>query len=374
MKALQKKKMDPYFLAIVLVLSIGGFLIFLSSSTSFLLHENVSYTRIVTSQATALILGLLALYILSHIHYRFFRKYAFIVMITVLLLSLLVFVPGLGVSHGGAVRWVSLGFLNIQPATFLQLGVVIYGAAWLSGITSKINKFSYGLLPLILILLVIALILFSQPDTGTLVVIFGAIFSMFFVAGARWRDILIVITTSILGLIWLSFKREYVKVRFVSLYHSLFQPEKLEILGSGYQWNQSLIAIGSGEVFGRGYGQSVQKFKFLPEASTDSVFAVAAEELGFIGASLILTAFLLLAWRGIQLALRTEDTFARLLVVGIVIMITTQAFVHIAGMLGIFPLSGIPLPFMSLGGTSLLVTLAATGIVLNISRYNKISK
>ncbi len=360
--------MDAWFLTIVLIIAFGGFLIFLSASTGLLTQKNINFTKVVLTQSVALFLGLTLLFLLSHIHYRFWRKYALVILISTLILSLLVFIPGLGLEHGGAVRWLTIGPLTLQPAEFLQLGFIIYCSAWLSGITSKIQKFSFGLLPVLILLSIISLTLLIQRDTGSLVIIFTAGLAMFFVAGARWRDIFILVSLAFGGLAVLAVRRPYILERFLTL----FNPSKVDGLGSGYQIDQSLIAIGSGEWFGRGFGQSIQKFRFLPEASTDSIFAVAAEELGFIGALLIVTAFVMLAWRGLRIALHAPDSFARLLVVGIVIMFITQAFIHIGGMVNIFPLSGTPLTFTSLGGTSLMISLAAAGIILNVSRYSKV--
>lgn len=368
MKTLRKKRMDTWFLATILIIALGGFLIFLSASTGMLARENINFPKVIISQSIALILGLGLLFLFSHIHYRFWRKYAFFILIAVFILSLLVFIPGLGFSHGGATRWLSLGPFNLQPAAFLQLGFIIYCSAWLSGITSKIHKFSFGLLPMLIILSVIALILLLQRDTGSLVIIATTGFAMFFVAGAKWKDILILVSLGFSGIAVLSYQRPYIYERFLTLLNRAISDTQ----GSGYQINQSLIAIGSGEWFGRGFGQSVQKFRFLPEASTDSIFAVAAEELGFIGALFIITLFLMLAWRGMRIATKAPDCFARLLVVGIVIMFTTQAFIHMGGMLNILPLSGTPLSFISLGGTSLMVSLASVGIILNVSRYTKL--
>ena len=368
MKISRKKGLDIWFLSTVLTITLGGFLIFLSASTGMLPKENINYPGVIISQSVALILGLTLLFLFSHIHYRFWRKHALVILIAVFILSLLVFIPGLGLTHGGATRWLSVGPFNLQPAVFLQLGFIIYCSAWLSGIASKIHRFSFGLLPMIIILSVIALILLLQRDTGSLVIIASVGFAMFFVAGAKWRDIFILSTLGLSGLAFLASQRLYIRERFMTTFSRVLTDTQ----GADYQINQSLIAIGSGEWFGRGFGQSVQKFVFLPEAPTDSIFAVAAEELGFIGALFIIALFLMLTWRGMQIAIKAPDNFARLLVVGIVIMFITQAFIHIGGMVNIFPLSGTPLSFISLGGTSLMISLASAGIILNVSRYTKI--
>ncbi len=361
-----KKKVDVLFLVIVLSITAGGFLLFLSAAMGYLTQSSAQFTNVVITQGVALVLGLVALYVFSHIHYRFWRKHAFTFLFVAVMATLLVFIPGLGIEHGGAVRWLSAGPFTIQPSEILKVVFIIYCAAWLSGITTKLDKVTYGLLPLTLLIGIVALVLLSQPDTNTLIVIATASTAMFFVAGARWRDIGAIVGLGIVGFLLLIWRRPYIYDRVITL----INPSAADGLGSGYQIQQSLIAIGSGDWLGRGFGQSVQKFHFLPEAPSDSIFAVAAEELGFIGALVIVTAFLLLIWRGFYIAMRAPDVFSRLLVVGIVIMVATQAITHIGGMIGILPVSGAPLLFVSLGGTALIMTLASMGIVLNISRYS----
>ena len=362
--------MDIWFLTIVLTLSLAGFLIFLSASMSMMTRGSVNLSSIMMTQIIALVLGIGLLFLFSNIYYRFWRKYSIIIFALTIFISLLVFIPGLGITSGGATRWLDLGFASLQPAEFLKLGFVIYCAAWLSGILTKIQKITFGLIPLMIIIAALSIILLLQKDTGSLIIIAVAGSAMFFAAGARWRDMAVLGAVGVAGLVILIKKRPYISERFITHFNTLLGRE-VDAQVEGFQSGQSLIAVGSGDWFGRGFGQSIQKFSFLPEAATDSIFAVAAEELGFIGASLIVIAFTLLVWRGIVIALRSQDNFARLLVIGIVIMFITQAFIHIAGMIQIFPLSGTPLPFISLGGTALLMCLAASGIVLNVSRYTK---
>ena len=364
----RKKRMDTFFLLVVLTLTLGGFLMFLSASTGLLTKESINFARIITTQSIALVIGLFLLFLFSHIHYRLWRKYAFVIIFLIIFINLLVFIPGLGFSHQGATRWLSLGSFTIQPSALLIFGFVIYCSTWLSGVTLKIQKFTFGLLPILMILGVISIILMAQRDTGSLVIIGLSGIAMFFIAGARIRDVLVLISLGFAGVALLAFKRPYIYDRFMTI----FNPSLADTSGSFYQVNQSLITIGSGEWFGRGYGQSVQKFRFLPEPSSDSIFAVIGEELGFIGSFLLIAFFVALVWRGLKIAMKANDNFARLLVVGLVIMIFVQAFIHIGGMLNAFPLSGTPLSFVSLGGTALIVSLASMGIVLNVSRYSNI--
>jgi cell division protein FtsW len=193
--------------------------------------------------------------------------------------------------------------------------------------------------------------------------------AIFLVAGGRWKYILVVIATAILAIGALALVRPYVMQRITTFLNPSDNAQ-----GSGYQIQQSLIAIGSGGLFGRGFGQSIQKFNFLPEPIGDSIFAVEAEEFGFIGAVILILLYVLSSIRGLKIASRVHDQFGRLLVVGIVIMIVAQAFVNIGAMLGVLPLSGITLPFVSHGGTSLFITLLEVGIILSISKSQKLTR
>ena len=222
------------------------------------------------------------------------------------------------------------------------------------------------MLPFLGILGIVAAILISQPDNDTFLVIAVAGFAMFLSAGGKWKHVLVMGLILVLGLFMAASFRPYVKQRLTT-----FINPAANSMTSGYQIQQSLIAIGSGGFTGKGFGQSVQKFNFLPEPIGDSIFAVAAEEFGFIGSVCIIFLFLYFMISGLKIAGRTEDSFGRLFVVGTVILIVSQAFINIGAMVGVLPLSGIPLPFISHGGTALLITLAAMGIIFNISKVKK---
>lgn len=278
----------------------------------------------------------------------------------------LVFVPGIGVELNGAKRWIALGPLSFQPAEFLKIAYVLYVATWLSNIKQHIQTVRWGIVPLGIISAIIAIILLLQPDTDTFLVALVAAGAMFFVAGGKWKHILSIVLLAAILLGFLVMQRPYLKDRFMTFLNPAADP-----LDSGYQIQQSLIAIGSGGIAGRGFGQSVQKFNFLPEPINDSIFAVAAEEFGFIGSLILILLFLFFMIRGYKISSRIEDSFGRIVFVGFVTLITFQSIMNIGSMLGIIPLSGLPLIFVSKGGTSLLFTLFALGILFNISRYQK---
>ncbi len=223
----------------------------------------------------------------------------------------------------------------------------------------------HGTIPL-LALSLLPVTLTAQSDTKTFVIIILAGLSMLVVAGARWRDIAITGLVGILFVASVAYFRPYARERIMTFLNPASDP-----LNSGYQIQQSLIAIGSGKVFGRGYGQSIQKFNYLPEPIGDSIFAVYAEEWGFIGSVVLLSFFLFFAFRGCKIASRAGDTFGGLLVLGIVILIIAESFMNIASMLGVIPLSGMPLLFVSHGGTSLIIALSEAGIILNVSKHQK---
>ncbi len=363
---MRNSSVDKPLLISIIILAVAGFFIFSSASLGLLAREGSRFTNVAFSQTFyGLFLGTIALIVLSKIHYRFWRKHSLIVFVGSLILTLLVFTP-LGVLINGARRWVSLFSISFQPSEFLKIGYIIYLAAWLSGVKQKVETMRFGLLPFAIISAVAGLVLLSQPDTDTFLVMCASGLAMFIVAGARFRDVGIIILTGLIGLSALVMTRPYLMERFTT-----FLDPSRDAYGSSYQIRQSLIAIGSGGITGRGFGQSIQKFNYLPEPIGDSIFAVAAEEFGFIGSLFIIGMFLFFALRGLKIAARAPDIFGGLVATGIVILILSQSFINIASMMGVFPLSGIPLLFISHGGTALLITLAEVGILLNISKYQK---
>lgn len=361
------KKVDKFFLIIVFLLLSLGVAMFVSASLGILARSEETFYSVLRSQLIlGLGLGLLCMYIFSKIPYKFWRRFSFLIFLGSILLTAAVFIPSLGWSHGGAERWIQIGPINFQPVEFLKFGFVIYFAAWLSWVKSRVQDFRFGILPFGIMLAIIALILLKQPDTKSLILIIVTGVSMLFVSGVPIKYILGIGFGLVLLMGALVYFTPYLQERV----KTFINPAQ-DAQGSSYQIQQSLIALGSGGIFGRGYGQSVQKFNYLPEPQGDSLFAVLGEELGFVGAFATIILFVLFILRGFRIANRTPDSFSGLLVYGIVILITVQSFMHIASITGVFPLTGVPLVFMSQGGTSLMVYLAAIGIVLNISKFQR---
>ncbi|PCI19732.1 putative lipid II flippase FtsW [Candidatus Wolfebacteria bacterium] len=361
------KPVDKFFLGIVITLISIGVLVFVSASLGILPKNTSKFYGVLFNQLVlGLGVGIGAIILFSKIHYKFWRKYSFYIFLGAIIATLMVFIPGLGFTHGGARRWLSIGPVSVQPVEFLKIAFIIYFAGWLSWVKNRVHVFKFGILPFAILMGIIAAVLFVQPDTKNFLLILLVALAMFVASGVKWKYILGLVAVALIGIIILVSMKPYLLTRVKTFVDPSSDPT-----GASYQIQQSLIAIGSGGVFGRGYGQSIQKFSYLPEPQGDSIFAVVGEEFGFVGSTFIILLYVVFAFRGLRIAYRAPDLFSRLLVTGIVILIVAQSFLNIASIIGVFPLTGVPLVFMSHGGTSLLLSMAAVGIVLNISRYQK---
>jgi cell division protein FtsW len=364
---MKEKKVDKFFLIIVFLLLFFGIAMFVSASLGILAKNPAIFYQVIFSQLVlGLGLGLVGMYFSFKIDYKLLRNYSFLIFIGSILLTAAVFIPFLGWSHGGAERWIQLGPISFQPVEFLKFGFVIYFAAWLSWTKNRAQDFRFKILPFMIMIGVIAVVLLKQPDTKSFILITITGISMLFVSSVPIKYIAGTLLGTVLLLGTLVYVTPYLQQRVKT-----FINPSADAQGSSYQIRQSFIALGSGGIFGRGFGQSVQKFSYLPEPQGDSIFAVLGEELGFIGSTITIFLYMLFILRGFRIANRAPDSFSGLLVYGIVILITAQSFMHIASVTGVFPLTGVPLVFMSQGGTSLMVYLMAVGIVLNISRFQR---
>ena len=361
-------KPDLFFLIAFFCLAGFGLLMLSSASVvvSYQKYNSSSY-YIIHQLLFGVLPGSIICFFCSKIDYHVWKRFAFLFLIISIFLLIMVFMPGIGYEYGGARRWLHIGSLLFQPSEVVKLTFLIYLAAWLGNRgEKKVGDFSYGFVPFIAVVGTISLLVITQPDMGTMGVIALIALCMYFVAGASLAHIGLIAGGSILALFALIKAAPYRLERFMTFLH----PE-LDPLGVGYHINQALLAVGSGGFWGRGFGHSRQKFAYLPEVTGDSIFAIAAEELGFVFSVLFISLFIFFAIRGLRIAMRAPDTFGMLVAVGIVSWITFQAFINIGAMLSILPLTGIPLPFVSYGGSSIVVLLAAVGILINISRHAK---
>lgn len=366
MKTTKTAKPDRFLFGLILILITGGFVIFSSAALGQVGQTGASFSMVALKQLLILFLGFIMMIVASNIPYKNWRKYSPYLFALALILTSLVFVPDLGFGAGGAKRWLNLHFTTFQPSEFLKFGLVVFLAAWLATRKEKIKDLKEGFLPFLVFLSTVGFILLKQPDTGTFMVAIAAALGLFVVAGGKWSHLLIIFLLGAIMAGVLIWTRPYVKDRLLT-----YLDNKKDLKGASWQINQSLIAIGSGGVIGRGFGQSIQKFNFLPEPIGDSIFAVAAEEFGFIGSTVIVFLFLLLALWGLKVVNQVHDPFGRLLGIGLILLITAQSFINIGAMIGILPLTGLPLVFISHGGTALFFALIEVGIILNISKEVK---
>jgi len=353
--------MDRIFLVLTLLLVGGGFFIFSSASFGLLLKAEGAFADTARIQFFSVCIGLVALFLVAHIPLSFLRKYAWLFALAGALVMGAVLVPGWGIAHGGAVRWFSFGGISVQPGEFFKLGMVIALAAWLAYLRRASVERTF--LMFVLFLALAGTLFLLQPDTDSFAILLVTACGMYAAAGLPRRHLLYLFCIAVIAGSALFFFRPYVADRL-----TIFIDPDRDPHGAGYQLKQSLIAVGNGGLVGKGFGRSTQKFSYLPEPTNDSVFAVFAEEFGFAGTVILVLLFTALALRGLVLSTRAPDMFGSLLTLGCTLLIIGAAFLNIASMLGLAPLSGLALPFISKGGSAILASLIAAGLVLNVSR------
>ncbi len=310
--------------------------------------------------------GIFAMFFIMNVDYWTWKKFAKVILIICFVLLILVLIPGIGNVRNGSRSWIGVGAFSVQPSEFMKLAMIAFLAKYLSENQKHITSLRKGLFPSLgLVFLAFGMIML-QPDLGTGTVMVGTCIVMIFVAGARISHFVGLGVLGLLGFVGLIISAPYRIQRITSFLDPWSDPQN-----SGFQIIQSLYAIGPGGLFGLGLGQSRQKFFYLPEPQTDFIFAILAEELGFIGGSFVLLLFALLLWRGIRIALGAPDLFGSFLAVGIIAMIAIQVMINIGVVTGLMPVTGITLPFLSYGGSSLTLMLVAIGVLLNISRHSR---
>jgi cell division protein FtsW len=358
------EKVDKPLLFTTILLLLSGLVLFGSAALGVLADNEVKFFSVIKTQLIyALLGGSFALCVGVLLPYQLYKKYVYPLFGLALFMTILVFVPGLSRYHGGAHRWIDIGSFSLQPSEMLKFAFVVFIAYWCSRYRNMFKNWKYGLLPYILSAGFVSVLLLKQPDFGTYLVIMSASFLTFFVGGARKKHIQTLLISGLIGLIVIIAVRPYMLERVKTFLNSSNDPR-----GSSWQLNQSLIALGGGGLTGRGLGQSVQKFKYLPEPIGDSIFAVLGEELGFFGSMYLMILYAIVGIRGYMIFKGAEDQFGRLLAFGIIIIILTQATLNVGSMLGILPLTGVPLPLVSHGGTALMAALFELGVLLNISK------
>lgn len=364
------KKVNPpdyVFLVLVGILLVFGLIVLASASAVFSYERFGSSFYLTKHQLWFGVLpGLLLGFIALRIPYTFWRKIAPLLYMATLLLLLLVIIPGVGSKFGGARSWFTVGSLSFQPSEIAKLTLVLYLAAWFEKRGDNLFDFRGAFVPFTVIVGIVALFVVLQPDVGTLSIIGAIALAVGFIGGLHWRHLTGAVVAGFGLLVLLIKVAPYRAARLTSFINPELDPQ-----GIGYHINQALLAVGSGGWFGVGFGHSRQKFRYLPEVTGDSIFPILAEEMGFFVSAAFLILTVAILWRMFRIAGGTPDTFSKLTVLGIGAWFGIQSFVNIGSMLGILPLTGLPLPFVSYGGTALLSGLVAVGIVGSISRHAK---
>lgn len=367
-----KKKIQPpdyVFIGILGVILVVGLIMLSSASTAVAFQkfrDNFYYLK--HQILFGFLPGIVLFWVASRIDYQKYKKFAFPAFLMSLLLLIAVFVPGVGFAYGGAKRWIHLGSQIFQPAEIVKLGFMIYLSSWLAKKAQKneVNSFYHGFLPFLVVLGLILSLILKQPDVGTMSIVALISITIYWVAGGAFRHIVAFGLIGVLAFFVLIKVAPYRAARL-----TVFMNPQVDPQGIGYHINQALVAVGSGGFWGRGFGLSRQKHLYLPEVIGDSIFAIIAEEMGFVFCVALILLFLFLVYRGLRIARNAPDDFARLLAVGISAWIGFQVIINIGAMTGLLPLTGLPLPFISYGSSSLIALLFASGILANISRYSQ---
>ncbi|MFA6271494.1 MAG: putative lipid II flippase FtsW [Patescibacteria group bacterium] len=369
MKSAKNNQPDYTLIAVVLVIIIFG-LIMLSSASSVIAYQNYHDSNYLWKHQlfNGVLLGLAAMFIVSKIQYLNWQKFAIPMLALTIFTLFMVLVSSAGISSGGATRWIDLGFFSFQPSELAKLTFIIYLATWFSKKGKVMNDFAYGFVPFLVLLGIVTLLIMMQPDLGTMTVIALVSVAVFFIAGGSIKNISLIIVG---GVSLFAILIQIAPYRAARL--SVFLNPELDPLGIGYHINQALLAIGSGGILGLGLGMSRQKYNFLPEATTDSIFAIIAEELGLIISVLLIVLFVILMIRGFRIARNAPDQFGKLLAAGITCWFTIQVIINIGAMVSILPLTGIPLPFVSYGSSAIVISMIAVGILINISKHSALT-
>jgi len=359
-----KKNNPDYILMFVVfaLVSIGVLMVF--SASTIMARQLGDAFYYIKRHLFSLIVGMLACYVGYRVNYKEWSKWSFHLLMLSIFLLFLVYVPGIGMKISGARRWIDLGIYTFQPAELAKISLIMFVSTQLVNIKDNIKDFMKGIAPILIPTLFIGFLIFRQPDLGTTFVIVMTSIMLIFIAGARMKHILLLFGAGFASTLIAIYTSGYRARRMIAFLDPWKDPQNV-----GFHIIQSLIAVGSGGLLGLGLGGSKQKFLYLPQNYTDFIFAIFSEEMGFVGAIVIIILFFIFIARGLRIALNAPDKFSMLLSSGIMFWIALQMFVNIAVVIGLMPTTGIPLPYLSYGGSSIVITLFATGILLNISRF-----
>ena len=316
---------------------------------------------------SGIIPGVIGLSVLAFVSYKWFRRFTWVYYAATLVLLMIVFIPGIGAAFGSAQSWISVGPISLQPAEFAKLTFILFLASWFDSRGRQgMQRLWQDFVPFIAVLAIPLFMLIKQPDTGTMSIFLATALVMIFVARVKLSHLAILGVLIAVSLGALIASAPYRAERVMTFLHPELDPQ-----GVGYHINQAFLAIGSGGLFGQGYGNSRQKYQYLPEVSSDSIFAVTAEELGFVLSTIIILVIMFIFFRGLRIGKRSSDQFGLYLGIGLASWYGLQSLINIGAMLGVLPLTGVPLPLVSHGGSAMVALLLGLGILINISRHNR---
>ncbi|MGN1311671.1 MAG: stage V sporulation protein E [Bacilli bacterium] len=357
-----KKERILLIIAVVL-LSLFGLIMIYSASNVWSEYKFNDPYKYLKSQGLFLIISYIALFIISKVPYMEYKKKANVIFLVCVILLVLVLIPGVGSVRNGSRSWFGIGGFGIQPSEFTKLGLIIFTSKYLSNNSKEIRDIKKGVLPILGILLLIFGLIMLEPDFGTGVVIVMTIVVLLFTSGVKMNFFIKIGILGLIGVVALIIIAPYRMQRIVSFINPWNDP-----LGSGFQIIQSLYAIGPGGLLGLGFGNSVQKHFYLPEPQTDFIFSIISEEFGFMGVLLVSILFITIIYSGFKIAMKCEDLFGKYLAFGITFGLAFQTMLNLMVVVGLIPVTGVTLPFLSYGGSSLLITMCGMGILLNISK------
>ena len=356
-------RIDYKLLISVIILSIFGCIMIYTSSNVWALYKFNDAFKYLKNQSIFLILGIFLMYFLSKLDYNFYKKKANLIIGICFILLVLVLIPGIGVIRNGSRSWFGVFGFGIQPSEATKIGLVIFVSKYLSNNYSIMYNIKKGVLPILSIILIFFILIMLEPDFGTACVITLSLIAMIFISKVKLSFFIKIGLTGLLGVVVLIIIAPYRMARIVSFLNPWSDP-----LGSGFQIIQSLYAIGPGGLFGLGLGNSIQKHFYLPEPQTDFIFSIISEELGFIGILIVSMLFMFIFYRCIKISLNTKDLFGKYLCFGLSFTIIFQTILNLCVVIGLIPVTGVTLPFLSYGGSSLLISMTSIGILLNISK------
>ena len=360
------KKLDIPLLIGVILISLLGLLMIYSSSYVWAEYKFNDPYKFIKTQSFFLLIGYILMFIVSKIDYTKYQNKSNLIFLGCFILLILVLIPGIGTVRNGSRSWIGIGGFGIQPSEFTKLGLIIFTSKYLSQNEKQLKDIKKGVLPILLVLMLVFGLIMLQPDFGTGVIIVVTIIVLLFISGVPMNFFIKIGILGLLGIVALIIVAPYRMKRIVSFLNPWSDP-----LGSGFQIIQSLYAIGPSGLLGKGLGNSIQKHFYLPEPQTDFIFAIISEELGILGIILVASLFILIIYRGFSISIKCNDKFGKYISFGITFGLAFQSLLNLMVVVGLIPVTGVTLPFLSYGGSSLLITLISIGILLNISKTKK---